>query len=800
MSYTLNDYNALMDAVTKAYGKDVWDGITSAKDFYSSDFAQKITQVEGVNAVYLKDGSVAYYTYGNKIVGASSSVGNVANSNVGMTTLTETLETPASVTVESGTGKVLAESGMKTVSTGSKVATVVGNVATGVMAVGCGVQLGALIDSTLYNANPDFWDEHNMSNLNPQTWDTLCSTQGGKDVFNMVFGIDKDTGKSQAYADERTLAYICQYLISQGAFSIGESVDLTDTSILSYGQYYNFPLRISDNIYTFHNEYYTNYRNMSIEIASGTIYIVPFLNSARRIRILCYAETNGVINIYRDDSLYTTINATAGTTYTAVSDRTSNFSSDWYNEFTLSANEIPDLTSDITKIFTYGDVETSGGVDGISKQDGATTPSGITTDMTIPEVIAQLQTLYPSLFDDAIYDDVIQDDGTIDRHIYIPVAIPDTIPKDDTTGNLKPTGGVDLQQGDTVIDDESIDALIDALIEILTTPDPYDPTKTPTDNNAPDTGDGTTPTVVLPTGSANALYSIYNPSQAQLNSFGSWLWSSNFVDQLLKIFNDPMQAIIGLHKVFATPITSGTGNIKVGYLDSGVGSNLVSNQYTEIDCGTIDLFEYFSNVLDYLHTDVYLYLPFVGIVQLNVDDVMRSSINVKYKIDVLTGACLCSVYINRDLSGGQLYTYSGNCAVQYPLSSGSYMGIVTSILGIAGSVAGTIASGGAMLPMALGVGASAISGAKTHVEHSGSISGNAGAMGIKKPYLIIRRPQTAIANNFDEFDGVSNNVFGLLSSYSGFNRIKYVNLENIDVATGEELSEIENILKDGVII
>ena len=105
-----------------------------------------------------------------------------------------------------------------------------------------------------------------------------------------------------------------------------------------------------------------------------------------------------------------------------------------------------------------------------------------------------------------------------------------------------------------------------------------------------------------------------------------------------------------------------------------------------------------------------------------------------------------------------------------------------------------------MLPVALGAGASALGGAKTNVEHSGNLSGNAGAMGIKKPYLIIKRPQTDYADNFEIYDGRSINEHVTVSTLSGFVRAKYVNLENIDTATGDELSEIETLLLNGVLI
>ena len=380
-----------------------------------------------------------------------------------------------------------------------------------------------------------------------------------------------------------------------------------------------------------------------------------------------------------------------------------------------------------------------------------------------------------------------QPDGSIKNYTYVPISLPNT----NNANNPQPETGGQTQAKPQVNPDTSPDTLLDLITELLGTK--------PNTPNPPDTGKGNTPPAVLPTGSANALYKIYNPSQAELNSFGTWLWSSNFVDQLLKVFNNPMESIIGLHKVYASPIIGGRSNIKVGYLDSGVNSNFVSNQYTKIDCGTVNLQEYFGNVFDYSpYTSIELYLPCIGFVQLDVGNVMRSSINITYTVDVLTGACLAEVNVKRDNSGGVLYSYSGNCASQYPLSSGSYMGIVSSVIGVAGSIVGAVASGGSLAPLALGA-TSGLLNAKTHVQHSGSLSGNSGVMGGKIPYLIITRPQTNMAENYQHLQGIPSNTYTQLSACHGFVKVKNVNVQNI-IAESEELEEIKTLLLDGVII
>lgn len=796
---------AFMDAVTNVYGSDIWQGITSNETFYAADFASKVTQVEGVSAVYNNAGNVVYYTYGDKIVSAGATLGNEINSNVGNIAATSEINLPANTAISQG-GQVAATTGMKTAASGASVATVAKNVALGVGAVAAGVQLGATIDGLLYQANPNFWDENGMSAINPQTWDSICTTDMGKTAFNFVFGIDKTTGETQAYMDEMALAYVAAYLSSKNAFDPDiEGMEIDDTTGLDMHGITQ-PILIGNEVsYAASGGASKTYSVSDGAIGAAFVNYDPDPSSFDTFQYVAASENPFVVTYTHDgqteyiNSIETTFN---GKTFHYFGEQI-NYG---YVDTTSGSINVTDSETGVHSksaayILLYGTFEQISGIQGIGQQNGATIPAvPIPTDITA--ALAYLQTLYPDLFDKAIYNDVVQDDGTIKRFRYVPVGLPDDLGLNETTGQLQPTGGTDLLQDQTAIDETSTETLIETLLKILNATDPNNPTQTPdqVSTEFPDTGEGTTPAIVTPTGGASALYSIYNPTQGEVNSLGAWLWSSNFVEQIKKLFNDPMQAIIGLHKVFATPPVSGRGNIKVGYLDSGVAANLVSNQYTEIDCGNVNLLEYFGNMLDYTNTDVYLYLPFVGIVPLNVVDVMRSKINVKYKVDVLTGACLALVNVYRDNNaGGQLYTYSGNCAVQYPLSSGSYMGIVSSALGIAGSVVSTIATGGAMLPVALGASATALSGAKAKVEHSGSLSGNAGAMGIKKPYLIIRRPQTKIANNFEFFDGVSNNVSGVLSSFTGYTRVKSVHLESIP-ATDDELTQIEELLKSGVMI
>ena len=304
-------------------------------------------------------------------------------------------------------------------------------------------------------------------------------------------------------------------------------------------------------------------------------------------------------------------------------------------------------------------------------------------------------------------------------------------------------------------------------------------------------------------GSSTGLANLYNPTLAQVKQFSRWLWGSDGLnlDQLKKLLQDPMQAIIGLHVMYATPTTGANRDIQVGYINSGIPSKIVTEQYTEIDCGTVTIDEYFGDARDYSpYTQVYCYLPFIGIVELNADDVVNSTLGIKYKIDVLTGCCLAQLTVKKYGLNAVLYTYTGNCAVQMPITSGNYLSTVSSLLGAVVSGAAAVATGGALAPVAIGAAANAMGGgARASVAMSGSLGSNAGAMGIRKPYLIIKRVESADANGYNEFYGYPTNKRVNLSQLTGYVRVKEINLSGTN-ATEDEQNEIVALLKEGVIL
>lgn len=785
------DYFNLLDAVETYYGSgsDQWSYIVA--NLGTNDggqVANLLKHVPGVNTTVNKNGKVIDYWIDTNMSGTASNIGSSINSNTTASTIagSVTARIPSLIERTSTTGIYEGVSGVGyKPDTGLTVKGVSQAVSTAIGAVAVGATIGKVIGDGLYNANPQFWASPSLSTLSETDWNEFTTTiydetiGGAIDGIQALFGIDGDD--TTMYVDENFAGYMAWWLNEQGALTESKQV-------IDIPEGMNLPESIPRPIvgttmrpvvtYTYRGKTYTEHIPLTTppnDGEYGAVWAYPFngsniIHSNYFYQLSDVRETGGNQHYVYDnkDVYFYRGTFTDSYAYPIASDRPINY--------TTNMQTIADNDGKLAWLLYYN-AENVSNVKGINPNPNSTQfdPTGVGSVAT---ALGALKNQYPELWDNAITRTIPQEDGTDDTRTYIPVPIPNFKGATDQ----KPTTGTPYQKDPSINPENSPEEEQDNLADNISKP------TTPSTN--PNTGGGITPSITPSSQQASSLWAIYNPSLSALNSLGAWLWSDNFIDQIKKIFNDPMQAIIGLHKVYASPNISGSGNIKVGYLDTGVGSNIVGNQFTYVDCGSVSLREYYGNVLDYApFTTVKLYLPFIGIVPLDIADVARSTISVRYGVDVLTGACIANVSVQRDISGGVLYTYSGNCASQYPLSSGNYMGMFSGAV----SAIGSLATGNVVgaLGSALGM--------RTNVEHSGSFTGNAGAMGIKTPYLIVSRPQSAMNNGFPNIEGYPSNVYTYLKNCSGFVRVKECHIENIQ-ATENELDLIESALKEGVIL
>ena len=315
----------------------------------------------------------------------------------------------------------------------------------------------------------------------------------------------------------------------------------------------------------------------------------------------------------------------------------------------------------------------------------------------------------------------------------------------------------------------------------------------------------------LPTLSAVSagFVSMYSPTLTQLNQLASFLWTDNLFDpdNFKKLFTDPMECIIGLTIVPVDPTSAGSMSVKVGYIDTGISMARLSTQYAEVNCGTLQADEFWGSALDYSpFTKIHIYLPYVGMREINADDIMGKSVGVVYHIDLLSGACTAFV----TAGGSVLYQFNGQCSINIPLAASNFTEMIHSAISAIGTVAMTASGAGAAssavdaaaVGTAANMGAAAANSAissKPTFSHSGQMGGSGGMLAVQTPYIIIERPRQCVADDVNKFAGFPANITYKLYDLDGYTVVDSIHLDGFS-CTDNEAAEILSLLKGGVIL
>ena len=308
-----------------------------------------------------------------------------------------------------------------------------------------------------------------------------------------------------------------------------------------------------------------------------------------------------------------------------------------------------------------------------------------------------------------------------------------------------------------------------------------------------DMKDTNEPVPLTPSDITNVAYPVrcYRLSRANVSALHGYLWSNDFITNLPKLFSDPFSAIVGIQAIpYISPAEE--SNIIIGTLDTGIVSNKVTLYYVTIDLGSIDVTEYWQNFLDYQpYTRLKLFLPYIGIVDLPTDLFMNNSVAVKYRIDIVSGACV-AIVSNRD---NIICTFTGNCSTKIPLSNNDHSNAIgNTLVGIAG-LAGSVATGNAVGAVANT--ASIVAGLKERIQISGSLSTAHGILINDKPFLMIERPDTEIPKNYAGLKGYTSNISMKLSETTGFTKIADIKLDGLS-CTDAEKEELLNMMQNGI--
>lgn len=365
--------------------------------------------------------------------------------------------------------------------------------------------------------------------------------------------------------------------------------------------------------------------------------------------------------------------------------------------------------------------------------------------------------------------------------------------------------------------------------------------------NYDDTSDSVTDDGLPTIGATNSgMISLFCPSEIEVQNLADLLFSYNFFDWLQKNLQN-IDELVVLFGMVPFSIT-GAGRANVTFLGFDISSfthpvylTKCPDQYFEFDMGSVSFdgndsrIHTTDSVFDYSpFSTLGIYLPFIGYQELDIDEVRNTTISLRYKVDVLSGACVAIIRLTDERGTRDVYQFSGNCLTQLPLGSSDISGIVQGVISVAtaaagAGAAGAVASAGeaftaekeaagklseagadlqnkqraASVSNANGNLASATAngmmGMKPNYKHSGAIGSASAMLAVKQPYLYLKTPSEAVPEGYERYCGFPANITTRLGNISGYAVVEDIRLNGL-VATSPEVEEIYQLLKSGIII
>lgn len=314
-------------------------------------------------------------------------------------------------------------------------------------------------------------------------------------------------------------------------------------------------------------------------------------------------------------------------------------------------------------------------------------------------------------------------------------------------------------------------------------------------------------------------YQLHQILPAVIPDIFGLLYSSSFIDRYTQSIYNPLSAVISLHLLPARLCDPQAATSELTLSGYSISNNLPTPQNFPIietlhheHIGTYD-FEAMDNYLDYApFTTAYLHLPYIGVLEIDINAIASGSISIDYLTDAQTGNCAAYIScIDRDGHSAIKYCATGNCAYTLPMyalnQDGAAVGkIVGSTLGLGMAAITGNAAAAVTAARGLAGGVFDAATAKRNTQITGSFGGNPGMISDTVCWLEIVRPSLVSPGNFVTLHGSPSMLSGTISqfndygdSYQGFLRVLEIDADGIQ-ATDAEIQQIETVLKNGIYV
>lgn len=296
-----------------------------------------------------------------------------------------------------------------------------------------------------------------------------------------------------------------------------------------------------------------------------------------------------------------------------------------------------------------------------------------------------------------------------------------------------------------------------------------------------------------------------------ITSLGTYLNSIPSLTDLGFLFSTPSEYLVSV-KAFPFDLSklektsSTTQNIRLGVEDTGVEANVYTLIKPSLNLGTYK-FELKNVVNEFLnfapYTKLTVFLPYIGFVELDPNEVMEFTVSFDYAIDLDSGEVTCAISVIDNGPAYVIKTISGKIAIDIPFGSTNAREIhkqfVTSMIGQIGSSIATIGTGAKGLPSVISKSTTGLlNSLQYHYNKGGSALSGLNNLPLPTSIYVIWERNEVQSDPY-EYKGRPDPHSTMLSNLHGYTEIDRFNDEiDLSFATKEEVDELRNLLQTGV--
>lgn len=150
------------------------------------------------------------------------------------------------------------------------------------------------------------------------------------------------------------------------------------------------------------------------------------------------------------------------------------------------------------------------------------------------------------------------------------------------------------------------------------------------------------------------LIAVYKPTKGELVELSKVRFYHN-IPQDIKVgeahiyfmteeYIDTAKYAISLRKMYFNIETSVRENICLGPYNTEIECDVIGTDVVTLHMGTIAIAGRYQNVMDYKNTEMQIYLPFAGFIDISPSDFMDKAITLDYEVNIITGDAIAILY------------------------------------------------------------------------------------------------------------------------------------------------------------